>query len=264
MRAKRRAQFMRGVGEQHAMRVDQVLDAAGGGVETRREAGDLVAAFDLHARRQRSGAERFDAGLQALQPARQPAHDRIGAERDHQRDRAEEENQPDQRIAERAAARAPRSSVRPEAAGSSADRRDRAASRRARTAAAAAGQTPRSGANWNRTMRDRSAACAPGARSSSCCAAAPSSGGGRMAAASSPATSKPGVHGGSCVPKPPHRSRDRHDHDQGADDGQIDFLIQALHLILSLSMTFPKTGSHFSGSCANLAPWRTHNRRRAR
>src|SRR4051812_46016321 len=44
---QRRAQFMRGVGEQHAMRIDQLLDTSSGRVEARRKARDLVAALDL-------------------------------------------------------------------------------------------------------------------------------------------------------------------------------------------------------------------------
>ena len=59
---------------------DQFLDAGGRAVEALGEPRHLVAALDLDARRQVAGAERLDAGLQALQPARQPAHHRIGAE----------------------------------------------------------------------------------------------------------------------------------------------------------------------------------------
>ena len=60
---------------------------------------DLVAAFDLDAGGEIAGAERLDAGLQALQPARQPAHHRIGADRDRERDAAQQEQKPDERRA---------------------------------------------------------------------------------------------------------------------------------------------------------------------
>ena len=95
---QRRAQLVRRVGEQHAMGADQLLDAGGGAVEARGEARHLVAALDLDARGELAGAERLDAGLQPLEPARQAAHHRIGADRDRERDAAEKQHQPDGRI----------------------------------------------------------------------------------------------------------------------------------------------------------------------
>ena len=45
----------------------------------------------VDARGEIAGAERLDAGLQPLEPARQPAHHRIGADRHRERDRAEKQ-----------------------------------------------------------------------------------------------------------------------------------------------------------------------------
>ena len=42
-----------------------------------------------------AGAERLDAGLQPLEPPRQAAHHRIGADRDRERDAAEEQHEAD-------------------------------------------------------------------------------------------------------------------------------------------------------------------------
>ena len=84
---ERRAQLVRGVGEQHLVRADQLLDAAGRAVEARRERRDLVLALDLHARRKVAFAELLDAGLQPLQPPREAARQRLGADRDRDRDR---------------------------------------------------------------------------------------------------------------------------------------------------------------------------------
>ena len=68
------------------VRADQLLDARGGAVEARGEPRHLVPALDLDARREIAGAERLDARLQPLQPPREAAHDRIGAERHRERD----------------------------------------------------------------------------------------------------------------------------------------------------------------------------------
>ena len=81
---------MGGIGQQHLVCRDEFLDARGGAVEALRQPRHLVLAFDLDARRQLARPERLDAGLQTLQSTREPAHDRIGADRHHQRDHAEE------------------------------------------------------------------------------------------------------------------------------------------------------------------------------
>ena len=91
---ERRAQLVRGVGEQHLVRADQLLDAAGGAVEARRERRDLVLAFDLHARRKVAFAELLDAGAQPLQPPREAARQRVGADRDRRRDRQQRGEHP--------------------------------------------------------------------------------------------------------------------------------------------------------------------------
>src|SRR5262249_41311169 len=56
-----------------------LLDARCSFVEADGEARDFVASFDGDACREIAAAEAFDAALQALQPARQATHDRIGA-----------------------------------------------------------------------------------------------------------------------------------------------------------------------------------------
>ena len=60
---QRRAQFVRGVGEQHPVRADEILDPRRRLVEAFGEAGHLVLAFDLHARAQIAGRQRLDALL---------------------------------------------------------------------------------------------------------------------------------------------------------------------------------------------------------
>ena len=114
---ERRAQLVRGVGEQHAVRADQLLDARGRAVEALGEPRHLVAALDLDARREVAGAERLDAGLQPLEPARQAAHHRIGADADRQRDGAEQrDREADGGMAVPQSARARRASGRRAAA----------------------------------------------------------------------------------------------------------------------------------------------------
>src|SRR5262249_37773264 len=49
---------------------------------------NLVTALDLDARREITGSKRFDATLQALEPSREPSHDRARAESDHEGDGA--------------------------------------------------------------------------------------------------------------------------------------------------------------------------------
>ncbi len=83
-----RAQFVRRICQQRFVGNEQRLDALGRAIECLGEARDLVAALDLHPGRQVAGTERGDAVLQFLEPARQAANHRIGANADHQRDRA--------------------------------------------------------------------------------------------------------------------------------------------------------------------------------
>ena len=61
------------------MRTNQRFDARGGAVEARRQGRDFVASALGDALVQRAFAERFDAALQRLEPARQPPHHWIRA-----------------------------------------------------------------------------------------------------------------------------------------------------------------------------------------
>jgi hypothetical protein len=83
---ERGAQLVRGVGQQHLVGIDQALDPRRCLVEALRQAGDLVAPFDLHARPQIAGAEQFHTTLQTFKASGEPFHDRPRAERDHERD----------------------------------------------------------------------------------------------------------------------------------------------------------------------------------
>src|SRR5205807_8531573 len=76
---ERRAQLVRRVGEQQTVRTDQLLNAAGGTIETLGQTGDLVVAGDRDTRTEIARTQRLDASLQSLQPTRQAAHHRIGA-----------------------------------------------------------------------------------------------------------------------------------------------------------------------------------------
>src|SRR5439155_23416829 len=76
------------------VRADQIFDAPGVTVEALGEPRHLVSAFDLYARGKLAGAQRFDARLQALQARGQPAHDRVGADSDREREQREREEKP--------------------------------------------------------------------------------------------------------------------------------------------------------------------------
>ena len=76
------------------MRLHQRLDARRRDVEARGDRRDLVGAGDGDAVAQLAGAELLDALLQRLEPARQPAHDRIGAGRDGDEEHDQNDRQP--------------------------------------------------------------------------------------------------------------------------------------------------------------------------
>ena len=82
---ERGAQLVRAIGEQHLVRAHELVDAAGGVVEARRERGDLVLAFDRDARREIALSEPLDPGLEPLEPAGEAPRDRIGTDADRQR-----------------------------------------------------------------------------------------------------------------------------------------------------------------------------------
>ena len=132
---------------------------------------DLVLALDLDARRQIAGAERLDAGLQALQPPRQAAHDRIGARaRPPARCRrgTAAARSPDARCRAGARTTIQRPSGRRKLQAGPPGAVDPAAVAVAAAAAAAAGRPPRSAARVGRTARGRCRAAAPD-RSTACC-----------------------------------------------------------------------------------------------
>jgi hypothetical protein len=96
---ERRAQLVRGVGEQRLVRGEQLLDARRRAVEALGQARHLVAALDLDPRRQVAAAERLDARLQVLQPPREPPHHGIGAHADAEREHGQGEEQSPGRMA---------------------------------------------------------------------------------------------------------------------------------------------------------------------
>jgi hypothetical protein len=95
-----------GVGEQHLVRGDERLDAAGGGVEALRQPRHLVAALHLDARREIALPELLHTRLQPLESSGQAPHDRIGKDRDDECDRAEREDDAKRRVAVMPARRA--------------------------------------------------------------------------------------------------------------------------------------------------------------
>ena len=94
---QRRAQLVAAVGEQQAMRGDQLLDAPGRAVEALGQRRHLVAALDLHARAEIAAAQLVDAGLQPLEAAAEPAHHGIGADGDGRREQCEKARDPQRR-----------------------------------------------------------------------------------------------------------------------------------------------------------------------
>ena len=86
---QRRAQFVRGIGQQRLVRLHQRLDALGGVVEAPRQESHLVAAFGVDARRQVARAPALHAALQGLQPQRQAPHDGVGTQRHGQPDQSQ-------------------------------------------------------------------------------------------------------------------------------------------------------------------------------
>ncbi len=87
---QRRAQFVAGIGQQRLMRAHQRLDAPGGLVEAGAQRGHFVAPAGIDALAERAGAEALDARLQALEPARQAPHHRVGA-RGHGREQQQQQ-----------------------------------------------------------------------------------------------------------------------------------------------------------------------------
>src|SRR5262245_41108375 len=66
------------------MSLHELFDARGGIVETDRQTGDFVAAFDGDARGEVATAESLDALLQAFEAPGQPTHDGVGAGSDRE------------------------------------------------------------------------------------------------------------------------------------------------------------------------------------
>ncbi len=77
---ERRAQLVRGIGQQRFVRLHQGLDARGRSVELAREVGHLVVAVHRHARRQIALAKALHAVLQHIEPLEQPPDDREHAQ----------------------------------------------------------------------------------------------------------------------------------------------------------------------------------------
>src|SRR5262249_21872195 len=75
--------------------LDQSLDALGRAVEAFGQCGDLVAAFDLHARAKIAGSQLLDAGLQPLDAPAEAADNGIGADRDNDVDQRQEGRNPE-------------------------------------------------------------------------------------------------------------------------------------------------------------------------
>ena len=90
---ERRAQFVAGVGQQALVRGEQRLDAIGGGVEAGGEGGDLVAAARVRPPAHLARAPAGDAPAQRLQPPRRPRHHRPGADRDHDGQQHEQQDE---------------------------------------------------------------------------------------------------------------------------------------------------------------------------
>ena len=229
------------------MRVHQLLDARGRAVEGIGHPRDLVTALDLDARRQIAGAERLDAGLQALEPARQPAHHRIGADRDRERNAAQHEQKPDER---RAVARR-RAHDEPAAV-----RQMHGPGRPLRSVNPSAGvaQRPRqrrSGGGDKLARRieqcDVGLAAALAMRSTAACCAARGASAAGSRTRDQLARHLEGLRGRRVLgAEPPDRAGDDHHQHQARDDRQIDLLVEPAH-------------GHVSP-----APWRRHSRRRAR
>ncbi|OQC11429.1 MAG: hypothetical protein BWX79_01265 [Alphaproteobacteria bacterium ADurb.Bin100] len=94
---QRRAQFVRGVGQQGFLRGQQLrlgghqrLNAFGCGIEACRKVGDLVFAVDGHAGRQVAIAPALHAPLQGFEALRQPPHDGVDPQRHGQADHGQQ------------------------------------------------------------------------------------------------------------------------------------------------------------------------------
>ena len=190
---ERRAQLVAAVGEQQAVGGDQLLDALGRAVEARGQCRHLVAALDLHARAEIAAAQLLDAGLQPLEPPAEPAHHRIGADRDGERQQHQERRDPE----DRARPLAHLARDQPAAVGQlqgevrAARAAPPAGARAARhRSAAAAGRPWRSWRRRGGRGRDRSAACGAARRAPSGRSASGASASGSRAPVSSAATSR--------------------------------------------------------------------------
>ena len=91
------AQLVRRGGEGIALRLDQRLNALRRLVEAARQRRDLVLAFDIDPGGEIARAQGLDSGLQALQPAREAAGERPGADGDGERQDAEGGEEADRR-----------------------------------------------------------------------------------------------------------------------------------------------------------------------
>ena len=112
---QRRPQLVRGVGEQHPVGTDQLVDAGGSAIEARGEASDLVPALDLDPGGKIAGAEGLDPCLQALEPPGEAAGHGIGRDADGERHDGEQKDQREQRVATKSLTRA--TSQRPSGSG---------------------------------------------------------------------------------------------------------------------------------------------------
>ena len=106
MRAKRRAQLVGGGGERVALGLDEGLDALRRAVEAAGQRRDLVLSLDIDPGGEIARAQRLDSRLQALQPARQAAGDRPGADGDGEREEDEGDEEADRRCVTQATVRA--------------------------------------------------------------------------------------------------------------------------------------------------------------
>ncbi len=194
----------------------------------------LVVALDLHARGEVAGAERFDSGLQALQPPGQTAHHGIGADPDGERDQREREEQGEARMAAVVRdARDQQSAVgqmdRPARGGG--PRQGRSQRPRSRPGSGAGKGSPtaassvRSGANSD-TSASRLAASRT---SAACCSALGAHAGGSTFCASAPATSNAcsaGTGGPELAPEDARREREG---GQAREHREIDAQVELAH-----------------------------------
>ena len=174
-----RAQLMGGIGQQHLVRRDELLDAGGGAVEALRQPRHLILALDLDARRQLAGPEQFDASLQPLQSAREPARERIGANAPPPAQSRQGSQACPQRGGDAGLEAWPRANAHRAAGLPTPDRRDHRPSLRLRAASAEYGTMPPAAARGRRSLSNspRSMPSRVCSRSIACCCAAKSASG---------------------------------------------------------------------------------------